>query len=83
MQDLIQNYVSDSAQAREVFHKKKPLAPPRKSYRRQWPTTLNADAAMASVMEKFRPHKSEPESSAAARLNQLCSLRNRQSDGRR
>ena len=73
MQDLIQNYVSDLHNLREVFHKELEVTAEELSKA----MTLYAkrcDAALESFMEKASARESELESSAAARLSQFCGV---------
>jgi len=73
MRDLIQDYVGDLHQLREVFHKEleatsEELSKAMALYAKR------CDAALASFMEKASAHDRELEASAAVRLNQFCGL---------
>jgi hypothetical protein len=73
MRDLIQDYVGDLHQLREVFHKE--LETTSEELSKAMALYANrCDAALASFMEKASARDRELEASAAARLNQFYGL---------
>jgi hypothetical protein len=73
MQDLMQSYVSDLKNLRDLFHKEL-TATAEELSKALALYAHRSDAALASFMEKASARSLELEVSATARLNQFCGL---------